>query len=220
MARSWWDLGEHSGYHGNELATYQITCAFCFDRGKFERVHHLEKENSSGKVLNYDTWKCEQCGNLTMILWSASLHGGRTGIHGYNTLPWPSKVTSFPTHWPAAIGKYWLQAVRSIEGENWDAAAVMARSALQLVMRDQKAVGTNLKQEIDDLATKGLLPPVMKDWSHEVRLIANESAHPSSESETAGDRDARDVVEFLGVLMTFTYDLPDRIGKLRARRAG
>jgi hypothetical protein len=113
-----------------------------------------------------------------------------------------------------------LQAVRSIEGENWDAAAVMARSALQLVMRDQKAVGTNLKQEIDDLATKGLLPPVMKDWSHEVRLIANESAHPSSESETAGDRDARDVVEFLGVLMTFTYDLPDRIGKLRARRAG
>lgn len=28
---SWWQLGEGHGYHGHELAMYQITCPFCME---------------------------------------------------------------------------------------------------------------------------------------------------------------------------------------------
>jgi hypothetical protein len=77
-------------------------------------------------------------------------------------MPWPQKTTSFPDFWPSDVGRYWMQARRSLETQNWDAAAVMARSAIQLVMRDQNAVGNSLKGEIDDLASKGILPPVQR----------------------------------------------------------
>jgi hypothetical protein len=42
---SWWDFGEHSGYQGGDLALYRIECAFCGERGNFEKIHHAEKKN-------------------------------------------------------------------------------------------------------------------------------------------------------------------------------
>ena len=122
--------------------------------------------------------------------------------------------------WPKDIGRYWVQAQRSLEGKNWDAAAVMARSAVQLALRHHNAVGKNLYQEIDDLAGKGILPPVMKDWSHEVRELGNDSAHPTPASSAGTEsNDAKDVVQFLSTLLQMLYDLPHKIEQYRARNA-
>jgi hypothetical protein len=115
-----------------------------------------------------------------------------TTHHDYKIVPWPRQTTKFPEHWPSDVGRYWLQAQRSLEGKNWDAAALMARSAIQLIMRYQKASGANLKNEIDDLAHKGILPPVMKDWAHEVRALGNENAHPNPGESGTSQKDARD----------------------------
>jgi hypothetical protein len=115
---SWWDFGEHRGYNGAELALYRITCGFCNERGgKFQTVHHSEKKNANG---NYDIFKCDNCGNLTMVFWSACT---ANRMHDYTTLPWPQQTTTFPEHWPEDVGRYWLQARRSLEVKNWDAAA-------------------------------------------------------------------------------------------------
>jgi hypothetical protein len=215
----WWDFGENSGYDGDKLALWRITCGFCNEEGKFETVQHLEKKNTKGKVLNYDTLKCECCGNLTMVFWSASTPRGgpRGGLHNYETVPWPQQTTMFPEHWPNDVGRYWLQARRSLEVKNWD-AAVMARSAIQLVVRYNGAKGATLKQEIDDLAKKGILPPVMKEWSHEVRVLGNENAHPKPGEEGTGQKDAKDVVEFLGFLLKMTYNLQHDIEQFRGRK--
>jgi hypothetical protein len=48
----WWDFGEWSGYHGRELATHRITCAFCKEAGNFETVHHTARQGPERKVLN------------------------------------------------------------------------------------------------------------------------------------------------------------------------
>jgi Domain of unknown function (DUF4145) len=116
------------------------------------------------------------------------------------------------------VGRYWLQARRSLEAENWDAAAVMARSAVQLIARYKKAKGSSLKQEIDDLGAKGLLPPVMVEWSHEIRVLGNESAHPTPGEQGTEQKDAKDVVEFLGHLLSTTYNLPHEIEQYRAKK--
>ena len=94
-------------------------------------------------------------------------------------MPWPRKTTSFPKHWPPEIARYWMQAQRSLEGDNWDAAALMARSALQLLLRHEKATGNSWMKEIDDLAGKGMIPPVVREWAHELRVLGNDAAHPS-----------------------------------------
>ena len=43
---SWWQLGEHGGQTGKDLAVYQITCPFCMETGKFETAFHAEKKKT------------------------------------------------------------------------------------------------------------------------------------------------------------------------------
>lgn len=105
-----------------------------------------------------------------------------------------------------------------MKDRNWDAATVMARSALQLALRSNGAKGANLKQEIDDLASKGILPPLMQDWSHNVRELGNESAHPSPDQEPTSPRDASDIVGFLDFLLQYVYTLPKNIKEYRGRK--
>jgi hypothetical protein len=153
-----------------------------------------------------------------MIFWAAGSSGGRTGMHDFATLPYPRSTTKHPEHWPEDVGRHWLQARRNLEGKNWDAASVMAKGAMQLVMRYQNAEGNNLKREIDDLASKGVLPPIMKEWAHEVRELGNDNAHPTPGDKGTNEKDAKDVVDFLEVLLTMTYDLPHQIAQYRSRR--
>jgi len=219
---SWWDLGEWTGYHGEKLATYQIACAFCGEEGNFETVHHLErkKPGNDRKVLNYDTLKCGHCGNLMFAFWSAASSSfGAHSVHQYHVLPWHRSTTSRPKHWPPDVGNYWVEARRSIEGENWTAASLMARSAIQLVARSHNAKGNNLKEEINDLADKGLIIPIMKEWAHEVRELANEGTHPKPGSKGTSEKDAKDVVEFLSFLMAVMYNLPEQIKDYRKRKS-
>jgi hypothetical protein len=218
----WWDFGEWSGSAGQALAIHQIACAFCGTEGNFEIVDHLDRKKAgrSNKVLNYDTLQCGNCGNYMFAFWSAAQHdiGGR-GMHAYRLLPWYQSTTRHPEHWPGDIGRYWIEARRSIEAKNWTAAALMARSAVQLVARSHGAAGNNLKQEIDDLAAKGLILPIMQDWSHEIRELGNEGTHPRPGSTGTDEKDAKDVVQFLTFLMTVMYDLPKQIADFRQRKS-
>jgi hypothetical protein len=222
LAVDWWDLGEWSGTSGNKLALYQITCAFCGVKGNLEITAHLERQKPGGgrKVLNYDTLKCGNCGNYMFAFWSAAaMNIGGTGIHSYRLLPWHQSTTEHPEHWPGDVGRYWIEARRSLEGKNWTAAALMARSAVQLVARAHGAKGKNLKEEIDDLAAKGKLLPVMQEWAHEVRELGNEGTHPKPGTAGTNEKDAKDVVEYLGFLMQVLYDLPHQIEQYRARKS-
>ena len=176
---SWWSLGEWSGYDGTKLALYRITCPFCMETGNFSTEFHATKKQPNGsKIINFDTLKCGNCSSFVQVLWSA----GDT-VHDYRVQPWPIKIERAPEHYPEAIGRFWLQAKRNLRDRNWDAAAVMARSALQLALRSNGATGANLKQEIDTLASKGILPPLMQEWSHNVRELGNDSAHPNPDQE-------------------------------------
>ena len=211
---SWWDLGQHSGYHGRDLALFQISCAFCGREGNFRTIHHVETARPyRTKTLNFDTLQCANCANYLLVFWSA---GDR--VHDYRVVPWPLRYERHPEHWPADIGRYWLQAKRSLIDDNWDAAALMARSALQLALRSHNAAGGNLRAEIDDLARKGLLPPVMQQWSHELRDLGNESAHPKPGGAGTAAKDAKDVVRFLDYFLQFLYTLPHDITEYRKRR--
>ncbi len=219
---TWWDLGEWTGYQGDTLAAYQIACAFCGEKGNFETVQHLERKKPGGgsKKLNYDTLKCGHCGNYMFAFWSANSSGyGAYAVHDYQVLPWHRSTTNYPKHWPSDVGQYWVEARRSIEGKNWTAAALMARSAIQLVARKHEAKGKNLKEEIDDLAAKGLILPVMQEWAHEVRELGNEGTHPKLGSTGTNEKDAKDVVEFLTFLMTVMYNVPKQIADFRARKS-
>jgi hypothetical protein len=216
---SWWDLGEGAGLMGEELALYQIECAFCGERGNFKREFHAEKKKpNSRKVLNFDTFMCGSCAGYTQVLWSAGEFGGSRKLHQFIVQPRPLKVGDPPGHWPRDVGRSWQQAHRSLQTDSWDAAAVMARTALQAAVRNKGAEGKNLKGEITDLANKGVLPPLMREWSNEVRLLGNDATHPDGADQGTSRGDAQDIVAFLDYLLEYLYDLPKAIEEYRARR--
>ena len=195
---------------------YRITCPFCLESGNFKSVYHAEKRNSrSGKRLNFETFECGNCKGYVMVLWSAN--SPRCDLHDFVVLPWPIKLEKFPEDWPEQVGRFWLQAKRNLGDQNWDAASVMARSALQIALRDRGATGKNLKQEIQDLAQKGILPPTMKDWSEQVPELGNDSAHPRPGQPATDARDAEDIVRFLDFLLEYLYTLPHQIEQYRKR---
>jgi hypothetical protein len=213
---SWWDFGQHAGYRTYDgLDMSRITCAFCLQSGMFATVHHEERTNSKSQTLNYDTLRCDNCGNLTMAFW-----GGGNGLHDVKTVPWPLRYDRFPESWPKDVGRYWLQAKQAQIGKNLDSAAVMARSALQLGLRHAGATGASLFKDIGQLADSGALPPLMKEWSHELRLLANESAHPELGGEPPSSQDVEDVISFLSLLLEYLFELPAQIAGYRQRRQG
>lgn len=216
---SWWDLGEFSGFDGDELKTCRIQCPFCYEKGSFSIEHHAEKKKpNSRKVLNFDTLKCGNCAGYVMSLWSRSRLSGSRGIYDYRILPFPLRVDEAPEYWPDEIRRYWIQTQRSLQAENWDAAAVMARSAMQVALRSHNASGDNLKSEIISLANSGRLPPLMKEWSDNIRELGNDSAHPKPGQPPTAPEDAKDIVEFLDFLLEYLYTLPKRIQDYRSRR--
>ena len=212
---SWWSLGEGSGYRGEDLALYKITCPFCMETGNFSTEFHAEKKQpNASKMLNFDTLRCGSCASFVQVIWSAT-----RDLHDYRVQPWPLKFEKAPEHFPEDVGRYWLQAKKSLADRAYDAAAVMARSALQVALRAHEAKGENLKQEIDDLAKKGFLPPLMQEWSHNVRELANDSAHPKPAQSATTAQDARDIVKFMDFLFEYLYALPKRISEFRERKA-
>ena len=138
-------------------------------------------------------------------------------MHDYKVLPWPLKAGDYPEPWPDEIGKFWVQAQANLQNEYWDAAALMARSALQAAVRNKNASGNSLKQEIDDLAAKGILAPIMKEWADQIRLLGNESAHPDP-AQVIDPQDARDIVKFLTFLLEYLYTFPYQIQQYRNRQ--
>ena len=222
MFDSWWELGEGVGHDGNTLALWRITCAFCGEKGNFAPAFHGEKKNpNSDKRLNFDVYKCANCSGFVHVLWSAREHSFSRSLHDFQVLPWPLKSKPEPSeNWPEGVKRFWIQAHDSLKNENWDAANVMARSAVQFIVRDKKAAGANLKSQISDLASKGILVPLMKDWADEVRLLANESAHPEAPVPAGVDsQDVRDIVNFLDFLLLYLYDLPKQIDVYRQRKS-
>ena len=58
---SWWSLGEGSGYRGDKLPMYEITCPFCLEKGNFKTVFHAEKRK---QILQ---------SSLTLIRWNVEI---------------------------------------------------------------------------------------------------------------------------------------------------
>ena len=170
---SWLELGEGIGHRGDKLDVWRLTCPFCDEKGNFTLAYHAEKKKPNpDKRLNFDLYQCRNCMGFVHVLWSAGeLASLRGGLYDYQVLPWPLNSKPEPSdNWPVGMRRFWVQAHDSLANENWDAANVMARSALQFVVREKGAVEGKLFVQINDLATKGILDPLMKDWAHDGHL--------------------------------------------------
>jgi hypothetical protein len=157
-------LGETSGLQGEQPELWRIECPFCGEKGNFASAFHVEKKKpKSTKRLNFDVYRCWNCTGYVHVLWSAREHSFGRGTYDMRVMPRPINSKPEPSpNWPEGVNRFWIQAHHSLAHENWDAANVMARSAVQSVVREKQGKGKDLKAQINDLVTKGILHPLMK----------------------------------------------------------
>ena len=120
---------------------------------------------------------------------------------------------------PTDIRGDFNEALSSLNGNNAKAAVIMTRSALQGATRQQGAQGKTLKDEIDGLAAKHVIPPALQDWAHELRDGGNLVAHPEP-GKTVDMQDAEELIARADSIFDYLYVIPAKVARRRARQAG
>lgn len=94
-----------------------------------------------------------------------------------------------------------------------DAAAVMAGSAVDAMLKHLKLVDGSVYDRIGEAVSKNLITAGMGDWANEVRLGSNRPRHADGEHPHVSAKEARQSVEFAEALGHFLFVLSSRVNK-------
>ena len=112
---------------------------------------------------------------------------------------------------PDRAHRYLEQAYESLHTP--DAAAVMAGSAVDAMLKDKGDKKGTLNERIDQAVANHLLTTEMGEWAHEGRLGSNRPRHADDENPHVTPEEAAQSVEFADALAEFLFVLPARIEK-------
>ncbi len=96
---------------------------------------------------------------------------------------------------------------------------VVCRRVMQQIALDKGASGRNLKEQINDMLTKGLITRNLHDAAHEVRYFGNFGAHPQDDNlDDISSDDARAVIDIVDQFLGDLYVRPFNTQKLTKKR--
>lgn len=110
---------------------------------------------------------------------------------------------------PATARTFLQQAYETLHAP--DAAAVMAGSAVDAMLKAKGYEHGSLYSRIDQALTDNLLTQGMADWAHTVRLGSNRPRHADSENPHVSTAEAAQAVEFAEALGNFLFVLTARV---------
>jgi len=118
---------------------------------------------------------------------------------------------------PTAISKNYLEARRSLRGQNFTAAVVMCRRTLEFICNHFNADGNDLFTMLKSLRTKLVLDDRMHSWGDNIiRFMGNKGAH-AYEDDIDPD-DAADAVEFTKAFIQYLFVFDAAFHKHMERR--
>lgn len=94
-----------------------------------------------------------------------------------------------------------------------DAAAVMAGSAVDGMLKARDLTEGSLYSRIDEALKQNILTQGMADWAHEVRLGSNRPRHADADKPHVSTSEAKQSVEFAEALGFFLFVLTARIDR-------
>ncbi|WP_225248311.1 DUF4145 domain-containing protein [Mesorhizobium sp. J8] len=112
---------------------------------------------------------------------------------------------------PDPARKFLQQAYETLHAP--DAAAVMAGSAVDAMLKAHKLVDGSLYSRIDDALKQNLLTDGMAKWAHSVRLGSNRPRHADEKRPHVSADEARQSVEFAEALGNFLFVLTAKIDR-------
>lgn len=157
------------------------------------------------------TYKCTSCGGAIL----AATHMAVRTPQGTRAVPQVERL--FPsakvvdTALPASAQTYLAQAYETLHSP--DAAALMAASAVDAMLKAKGYTKGSLNDRIDQAVEDHILTEGMGKWAHAVRLEANNVRHADEAAPHRTKEEAEQVVEFADALGHFLFVLTAKIEK-------
>ena len=191
-----------------------LICSHCGNKTphliKTQISSHEEVYDSNGECLGeiktyYYLTECKTCNGISLFSdWEASDNPG--DLQKASQLYPPPRELGEAI--PKEIRKSYEEA-RKVEKISANAFAVLIRRSLELLCRDQKAKGNNLKEQIADLSERGIIPNKLVEMAETLRFIGNIGAH---EIEVDIDQtETRAIDDFLVAMLEYVYVAPNKI---------
>lgn len=156
--------------------------------------------------------KCGSCSGISLF-WDWQESDGPIGDLAYAHLLYPV-VKEFGTAVPALIAKDYVEATK-VKKISPIAFAVLVRKSLESICKDQKATGRDLKEKLDDLAKKGIIPESLSKMANAIRYLGNIGAH-ASEKEI-DSYEAETLNDFFVAIIEYVYIGPAKLNILSER---
>lgn len=169
---------------------------------------------TEGPTSVWAAYHCTSCGSVILAK-------GYDGEHVNNpvvdkVIP-PAKAAHEDIPNPARV--YLQQAYETLRQP--DAAAVMAGSAVDAMLKELGYLDGSVYVRIDKAVEEHKLTESMGEWAHEVRLGANRPRHADAENPHVTHDEAAQSVEFAEALAYFLFVLTMRVerGTAAAKKA-
>jgi hypothetical protein len=173
-------------------------------------VNH--KENGFSTMRQWATYQCSSCKGIILACGSAYIEDDRGHVNFGKPLDvetiFPSSKT-VDDSLPPPARHYLQQALETLHAP--DAAAVMAASAVDSMLKERGYQEGSLYRRIDKAVEDHLLTEGMGKWAHAVRLEANAVRHADAEDPHLTAPEAKRVVDFAFALGDFLYVLTSRV---------
>lgn len=158
-----------------------------------------------GPRIHWASYVCGSCGSV--ITCSAEVQGTNQ-VFFLGLFP---DAKSAHEDIPEPARTFLQQAYETLHAP--DAAAVMAGSAVDAMLKAHGFEAGGLYNRIDEALEKNLLTKGMADWAHSVRLGSNRPRHADKEKPHVAPDEAKQSVEFAEALGNFLFVLTARIDR-------
>lgn len=184
-----------------------IVCPHCGHNGTF---HSLTQDLITDKYY-FGQRKCPNIKCLGHIFFISDRNGNIKRTFPGNTIPIvkegiPNKILNT------------IEEANTCYSENcFIAAGIMIRKTLEVMCEDQNVQGDNLKQRINNLGTKIMVPKELTEGMDELRLLGNDAAHVEAKTFEQICKDKIEIsMEFTKEILKAVYQYEDLLDKIRS----
>lgn len=173
-----------------------------------------------GESFTARAYTCDSCGMLSFAVYGANLE--LLPIHFEDRISdcvWYPQRPRVRQHVGVSvnIGEAASEAYRCHQFGAYRAAALMARSVVESIAKDQGITSGNLKAKIDQMVESRILPPFLGEAAHEIRFFGNEMAHGDF-IEKVSEEECDDVLSFMETIIETVYEQPLRLRRVQEAR--
>jgi len=181
-------------------------------------LHNVKYEDFNFNYI-YEMFACPVCHKVTL----RETYGDETMMepNHRNEMEWYNKKTIlFPINniesssIPSKVKEAFEAALKTKEIDK-NICLLALRRTLELILNDKGATKWGLKDKIEEIAEKGLLPDTLKEASSLAKVLGDSAAH--DKNLEIDQHDVESMSEFVEFIIEYLYIVPDKINTYKER---